>query len=1611
MNKSRNITRLITIAALGLCAFGVMMPSAWAATRTWDGGGGATHTASTCANWSSDLCPVNGDSVIFDSTSTSAATWDLASSVTIVNFQVLATTSPGYTGTITLSTNLTITSVLTLNAGTLNAGSTTLTLSGSGTPLVSGGGTFTASASTVVYSGTTATNVTGTITLDGVSSSSAGGGSATLTWSHTVGPDSYRMLIVGVSYWTVSATDPTTGVTYSGQSLTKIGNAIQGTAPISSLWYLLNPPTGTANIVVTRTNTGEDITAGATSWSGVNQSTPLGTAVTATGTSTTPSVTVSSASGEVVVDNAAMFSGNTLSPLDGQTQRYAILQGNAHAYGSSEPGAASTTMSWTQSASERWATIAVPMKPVITYNNLNLGGGATTATYTAAGDITVSGVLTVVSSSGTNTFDASSRTITLTNTGTPFVISATEVFTPSTSTVTYTHATSNTVTATTYNNLTFNGAGTSSLASSITANGTVTLSSTATLSLSTGVTIIAANMTVGTGTTVSSNGTGSAGGVSHTAGSGSAGGGIASGTNAMGGGGGGHGGTGGAGGGATGGAGGSPAYDSSTQPNTAGSGGSGGSVASGNSGGFGGAGGGAIKLVISGTLTITSSGIIKANGSVGAVNGTSNMGAGGGGSGGAIWVVAGTVTGTATTPFQAAGGAGGNSSPEGGSGNGGGGGGGGRIGVASCTQSLSNAGTAATLTAGGAAGTGAIAGAAGNAGSLTYTSKNCSTVSGTVYSDAGSVTINGSPTLRIRVSYESQLPYTVAVGSDGAYSISSVMADSAEIITAYLDTGGGANGAVVTRSAGSAITSLNIYQNTLIATHADAGPITIANVGTYDNDNDTDLGFTGNGSTLTVNSGWSLLVWSGKTLDISSGTLTLAGSGTPLTVSGTLTTTSSTVNYTGTSATTVAGGITYANLNLGTAATAAARSWTLGSGTTTVSGVLTLNTPSSGTNTFDISSRTLTLSGSGTPLVTNSQTITVTSSTVNYTGTTATNVVGGITYATLNLGTAATGAARTWTLGSGTTTVSGVLTLNTPSLGTNTFDISNRTLTLSGSSTPLVLNSQTFTVTGSTVNYTSATGATVTGTTYNSVLISSSVNNQTFTLNADTVIAALTIDGGQGCSFCLSKLDTSTFALTVNGGLTLGDGFAGQGQLLTNSSNVTVTGDINIIVGTLSGTPTLTVGTATTTGNIYGGGAISLTGGTTTLKGSGVIGGTQATTCSGTNGAYSFGSLTLGDGSNAKTTTACGNFTVTGNLLINGGGASHLLGLNGKTATVGGNWTNSGTFTHNNGTVTFNATSTGKTINPGSSNFNAVTFNGAGGGWTIQTNAATMAGDLTMTAGTLNASSNVTANGNVVGTAGLINISNAITFEQRVAAAKNFGPTTASTNWTFSTLTFSNSNAGATPVTVTAQSCATCGVTVSNVLNIGKSGDAAGATTTLSAGDKTWTLSGTTGTPLAILAAPAAVFTPSSSTFVYSGNNAGGNTTVTATTYNHLQLNNAAETYVVGNTTCNGDFTATAAGQPITFTAGTTLNVAGTLTLTGIDGSLVTLRSSSAGTQWNLSATGTNAMSYVDVKDSNACPNTVKATFTLDSGNNDCWNTFGGAGTSGSGTLESPAIY
>ncbi|MBI5405298.1 MAG: hypothetical protein HY976_03675, partial [Candidatus Kerfeldbacteria bacterium] len=329
-----------------------------------------------------------------------------------------------------------------------------------------------------------------------------------------------------------------------------------------------------------------------------------------------------------------------------------------------------------------------------------------------------------------------------------------------------------------------------------------------------------------------------------------------------------------------------------------------------------------------------------------------------------------------------------------------------------------------------------------------------------------------------------------------------------------------------------------------------------------------------------------------------------------------------------------------------------------------------------------------------------------------------------------------------------------------------------------------------------------------------------------------------------------------------------------------------------------------------------------------------------------TNPTNVLGNFTLGDNTNAVSLNcpAFANFDIDGDVLIR---TSATMISSGDTGMVyiGGSYTNNGTYTEGGNGLTFNATTTGKTINGNLTGANAmaIIFNGSGGEWT--NTAALDAVTIVMTAGTFAGTANVTTTNQVIGTAGIINRTGG-TFEIRPNLNINIGPTTASTNWTFNNLTFGNSHAS-TGLTVTKQSCATCGVTVTGTLSIGKTGDT--ATTTLNAGDATWTLSGTGQTPLSILASPAGALTASTSTFNYSGANGAGNVDVTAATYNNLGVgttsDGTAETYVLAGDTTVGSVL--------------TIGNASSGASDALDGSTRTLTLSGSGTPLVLTSQGT----------------------------------------------------
>lgn len=107
------------------------------------------------------------------------------------------------------------------------------------------------------------------------------------------------------------------------------------------------------------------ILAGASSWTGVHQSVPLGSAVTGNATSTTPQLTFSSAVDEIVVGHVAAVSASAANLATSDTEVGEVWNVTTNAISvARQTGAASVTLDWSgDTAAYDWVATGVAIKP------------------------------------------------------------------------------------------------------------------------------------------------------------------------------------------------------------------------------------------------------------------------------------------------------------------------------------------------------------------------------------------------------------------------------------------------------------------------------------------------------------------------------------------------------------------------------------------------------------------------------------------------------------------------------------------------------------------------------------------------------------------------------------------------------------------------------------------------------------------------------------------------------------------------------------------------------------------------------------------------------------------------------------------------------------------------------------------------------------------------------------------------------------------------------------------------------------------------------------------------------------------------------------------------
>jgi hypothetical protein len=200
-----------------------------------------------------------------------------------------------------------------------------------------------------------------------VDATSSGRFSGDASLSHTTGTGENRLMLVGISV-SEAATPPSINANYAGQSLTLAGSAfLDDSGSGVYIYYLKDPPSGAHTVYIDYSSSPDwGSVVGVMTFSGVDQTTPLGSFAGAIGDSKYPSVNVPSDTDELVFDTFMEDWGPRSAWVgDNQSQRWMNNDsgGDWAGGGSTEPGAASVTMSWSLNYHSPFAIGAVSIKP------------------------------------------------------------------------------------------------------------------------------------------------------------------------------------------------------------------------------------------------------------------------------------------------------------------------------------------------------------------------------------------------------------------------------------------------------------------------------------------------------------------------------------------------------------------------------------------------------------------------------------------------------------------------------------------------------------------------------------------------------------------------------------------------------------------------------------------------------------------------------------------------------------------------------------------------------------------------------------------------------------------------------------------------------------------------------------------------------------------------------------------------------------------------------------------------------------------------------------------------------------------------------------------------
>jgi hypothetical protein len=195
----------------------------------------------------------------------------------------------------------------------------------------------------------------------------ASGGATTVSFSHTTTALGNRCLIVGCGI--DSNTLTITGITYGAAALTLYGRRAGSGQNQAEVWYLLNPPAGTATLTATLSAL-DGAACIAMTWSGCLQASPpfRSAAVDAQNSTGGPTLNIPDGlSGDVVVGCAVIGSPEAMTNVQG-VERGDIASAGANsmqlACTTVDLGATGAqTISWTLVTGGGWAEVGGALQP------------------------------------------------------------------------------------------------------------------------------------------------------------------------------------------------------------------------------------------------------------------------------------------------------------------------------------------------------------------------------------------------------------------------------------------------------------------------------------------------------------------------------------------------------------------------------------------------------------------------------------------------------------------------------------------------------------------------------------------------------------------------------------------------------------------------------------------------------------------------------------------------------------------------------------------------------------------------------------------------------------------------------------------------------------------------------------------------------------------------------------------------------------------------------------------------------------------------------------------------------------------------------------------------